>query len=829
MSNHDQSLQAASIHRQNGNFNEAARLYRSIIRQDPNNSDALHSLGIIEANAGNFSEAKPLLERSLSTAPGNIQLMENYAAILFRAGDYEPALEKCWQGLQLSPDSTALNYVAAASLFKLNRLHEALMQLDRLVANHSNHTQAIVLRSSVLARMQQYDAAIAGLDRILAITPGLAEAHMQKGTYYGLLERYDDALACYDRALALKPDFADALLGRANALLQLNQCEQALLAYDQVLMLKRDFAEAYVGRGNTLSELRRYDEALDTYDKGLVLKPDLANAWLGRGNLLLTLNRFDEAGKAFDNALSRHSELAEAWLGRGNLLLKLDRRNEALSAFNKALSIKPTLAGAWLGCGKLFYLHKYYDKALAAWEKALELKPDISTLGLPLRAKMHICDWEEFDAGCARVISSMMNGVPADPFAFVAIPSTSEEQLRCAQLWTSIHYPVAEAPIWKGERYDHDRIRVAYLSGEFHQHATSYLMAGVFEHHDRSRFQVIGISVGPDDESELRRRVQASFERFIDARDQSDEQVAKLVRELEIDLLIDLNGFTGGARVGVYTKRPAPIQLNYLGYPGTMGTPHFDYIVADRVLIPDESRQYYAEKVVYLPDTYQANDTKRSFSDNLVMREELGLPPAGFVFCCFNNNYKITPHTFNSWARILSAVKGSVLWLYEDNAKAADNLKKEASARGIESERLIFAKRLSLPEHLARHRAADLFLDTLPYNAHTTASDALWAGLPVLTCVGDTFAGRVGASLLNAIRLPELITTSSEAYERLAIELASDATKLKTIKEKLARNRLSTPLFDTKMFTRHIEAAYTEMWKRHKAGLAPDHIDVVGL
>jgi predicted O-linked N-acetylglucosamine transferase (SPINDLY family) len=407
---------------------------------------------------------------------------------------------------------------------------------------------------------------------------------------------------------------------------------------------------------------------------------------------------------------------------------------------------------------------------------------------------------------------------------FLTIPSSSAEQLQCAKLWIKNKFPRCDPPVWQGERYDHKRIRIAYLSADFYQHATAFLMAGMFECHDKSRFDLTAISFGPNDNSAMRQRLQASFDRFMDCDRYDDHQIADLVRSLEIDLLVDLKGFTTDSRTGICARRPAPIQVNYLGYPGTMGAEYMDYIIADRVVIPEHQRGCYSEKIAYVPNSYQVNDTKRAIADTALTRAQAGLPDGMFVFCSFNNNYKITPAVFDCWMRMLQQVEGSVLWLLEDNARAADNLRKEAVARGVNAERLIFAKRLPLAEHLARHRLADLFLDTLPCNAHTTASDALWAGLPVLTCRGETFAGRVAASLLHAIALPELIATTLAAYEQMAIDLARHPEKLTAIKRRLAENRLTTPLFDTELFTQHIEAGYTAMYERYQAGLPPDHI-----
>jgi predicted O-linked N-acetylglucosamine transferase (SPINDLY family) len=352
-------------------------------------------------------------------------------------------------------------------------------------------------------------------------------------------------------------------------------------------------------------------------------------------------------------------------------------------------------------------------------------------------------------------------------------------------------------------------------------------MAELFELHDKNQFELIGFSFGPIVNDDVRQRLLKSFDQFIEVGRKSDIEVIKLSRDLNIDIAVDLKGVTQDARTGIFAHRAAPIQVNYLGYPGTLGADYMDYIIADKTLISPELHSYYSEKVVYLPNSYQVNDRKRLISDRQFTRQDLGLPEQGFVFCCFNNNYKILPTTLEGWMRILKAVEGSVLWFLQDNLWVAQNLKKEAKNRGIDAQRLVFAERMPLPDHLARHRLADLFLDTFPYNAHTTTSDALWAGLPVLTLIGQSFASRVAASLLNTIGLPELIANTQEEYEALAIELALNTKRLADIKLKLAKNRLSTPLFNTPLFTKNLEAAYIQMYERHHSGLEPDHISIV--
>jgi protein O-GlcNAc transferase len=580
--------------------------------------------------------------------------------------------------------------------------------------------------------------------------------------------------------------------------------------------------------GLILKALNRPHEALERFNQALSINANVAETWNNRGTIFNDLKRYDDAIADFNKAIAFQQNYAEAFYNKGKSLAELNRYDEAFAAFDKALALKPDLAEAWVGRGNAFNELKRYEEAFIAYDKAFGLEPDLTGVeGARLHAKMHLCHWINFNAECKRLISSVRNrNANTPPFPFLAIPSSPEDQLQCARLWVAETFSPSQNVIWRGERYNHDRIRLAYLSADFHQHAISYLTAGLFDCHDKSRFEVTAVSLGTDDNSEMRQRLKSSFEHFIDAETFSDDQIANLVRSSEADIVVDLMGFTEKSRTGIFARRPAPTQVNYLGYPGTMGAEYIDYIIADEIVIPENQREFYSEKIVLLPNSYQANDAKRSIVDRAFTRGELGLPLTGFVFCCFNNAFKITPHVFDSWMRIMKQVDGSVLWLISDNVTASHNLKQEAAARGVNPERLVFANRMSPPDHLARHRLAGLFLDTLPYNAHTTASDALWAGLPVLTLLGKPFAGRVAASLLNSAGLPELITTTPEAYEQMAVDLATHPEKMASIKHKLAVNRLTTPLFDTGLFTKHIEAAYTAMYERHRAGLLPDHIVV---
>jgi len=576
-----------------------------------------------------------------------------------------------------------------------------------------------------------------------------------------------------------------------------------------------------------LSDSGNDKDALTHHKKAVALDPNNPEAWLSYGKTATNLARFEDALSCFNKALSLRPNYAEAAVNKGATLKELKRCEEAIAFAEQALMINPNLAEAWSNKGGALKELKRYDEAIVHYDKALTLKPDIDWVsGDLLHMNMKICSW----SGLAESLGDISKKVAANekvinPFVLLALNDNAVLHKKSAEIYIQSRYlfnPIL-GPILKHS--NSQKIRVGYFSADFKNHPVAYLIAELFELHDRSQFETYAFSLMAADD-EMRGRLHRVFDHFIDAEKMSDLAIAQHARDLDIDIAIDLSGLTEGSRTGIFRYRAAPIQVNYLGYPGTMGADYIDYIIADKTLIPTELQSCYSEKVVYLPNSYQTNDRQRIISDKQFTRQELGLPENGFVYCCFNNNFKILPATFERWMRILKAVEGSILWLFQDNSWAVENLKKEAKKQGIASDRLVFAERLPLPEHLARHRQADLFLDTLPYNAHTTTSDALWSGLPVLTLMSKSFASRVAASLLNAIGLPELITSTQEEYEALAIELALNPNKLADIKSKLANNRLVAPLFDTPLFTKNLEAAYLTMYRQYQADLLPEHISI---
>jgi predicted O-linked N-acetylglucosamine transferase (SPINDLY family) len=635
------------------------------------------------------------------------------------------------------------------------------------------------------------------------------------------------AVGLCKQALHHAPELPEAWYNLGVALRGLGNRAEAIAALERARSRTLNTADAQNNIGLQLIELRALAEAERCLDRALVLTPHYAFAHSNMGKLRVKQQRFDDAESSFRKAIQLQPDLAVAYVNLGGALNSKRDFVAADAACRKATELDPRLPDAWRNRANALAGLKHYGAAAECCERCLELDPNAKFIrGAMLHNRMKICDWASFERDLDQLLQSIEKDEKASyPFPVLGLTGDPASQRRAAEVYAADEFPPNPdlGPIAKRSR--HDRIRVGYYSADFRNHVVSILMAEVFELHDKSRFDLFGFAFGPESQDEMRQRVSAAFGTFMDVRNKSDREIAELSRELEIDIAIDLGGFTEGCRMGIFSMRAAPIQVSYIGYLGTVGTPYIDYLIADRTIVPREQRLHYTEKIACIP-SYQANDSKRLVSDRIFTREELGLPSNGFVFCNFNNNYKITLSTFGGWMRILKEVDGSVLFLYADNDASASNLRKEAERRGIDASRIVFGARLPTPEYLARYRVVDLFLDTHPYNAGTTASDALWLGVPLVTYMGESFASRVAASLLNAIGLPELITTSQEEYEGLAVELATSPQKLARIREKLATNRLSTLLFDTPVFTRNLEAVYTSMYERQRADLPPEDIDI---
>jgi len=604
------------------------------------------------------------------------------------------------------------------------------------------------------------------------------------------------------------------LLQEGLALHRRGAVEEAAARYADVLRADPANADALYYLALISCQHGRFAEGAELARKSLASDPNQARSHVILGRAQHALGSHGDALSSFDRAIALSPDLAPAHANRADVLSKIGRNAEALDSYDRALALAPDSVADWMNRGVALIALNRHDEAAASFDRGYALDPAFAQAddfrAPRLLSKLRVCDWTNVAAETAELLAMVGAGKPLSvPYAIVFIAASPAEQLRCAQRY--VQEQPAHPPLWQGEVYGHDRIRVAYLSADFNEHPTAYLTAGLFEQHDRSRFEITALAFGRNDKSPSRRRLEAAFEHFIDVADRSDREIAELMRRAEIDIAVDLMGFTKDNRLGVLARRAAPVRVNYLGYPGTTGAPYMDYILADATIIPTDHQAFFAERVVRIPGTYQINDNRRAIGRRTPTRGECGLPQGAFVFCCFNNPQKITPEMFDIWMRLLRAIEGSVLWLIADNAKAAANLRLQAEQRGVAPQRLIFAPKAGVADHLARLRLADLCLDTLPCNAHTTASDALWAGLPVLTCLGETFAGRVAASLLKAIGLDELIAATLAEYEALALRLARDPAYLATLKDRLIRNRDGSALFDTQSATRHIETAYQTM------------------
>lgn len=594
----------------------------------------------------------------------------------------------------------------------------------------------------------------------------------------------------------------------------------------RALQLAPEVSEAWYQLGVASGGLGKRSAALGALEKARIRtlgSPDAQNA-IGLAFVALAAAR--EAEPCFRRAQALAPEAPDGWCNLGKLRAEQRRFAEAEALFRAASERQPDNPALHVNLGGALFEQARYDAAGDAFARALELEPQAEfVLGRFLHARAKGCDWRGFAAGVERLRADGARGARvSDPFTALALVDDPALHRRLAESWVSAHCPprdglppfAAGAPLGAG-----GRLRIGYFSADFHDHATTWLMAGLLEQHDRERFEIVAFSFGPDHDDTMRRRVVAACDRFIDVRAESDRAVAERARALGIDIAVDLKGYTADCRPGIFAWRAAPLQVSFLGYPGTTGASYLDYVVADPVVIPPDGEAHFSEAVARMPACYQVNDSTRRIAGRAFMRDEAGLPAEAFVYCCFNSNYKILPEIFDAWMRILGRVDGSVLWLFRDNAVAESGLRRAAAERGVDPARLVFAGRLPLAEHLARLRLADLFLDTLPCNAHTTASDALWAGVPLLTRRGAAFAGRVAASLLTAVGLPELIVDQAEDYEALAIALATDRPRLAALRQRLEANLPTAPLFDTTAFTRGLEALYGKMVERRQAGLPP--------
>ena len=770
---------------------------------------------------GEFKRAEQVARQILAVQPSDPNLIQLLAAALVAQSQADAAADLLDKLVRSGFRAGEVLYNLGTALMMAGRHDEAAQRLGQAAeANPRNPDYQNNLGLALLMARRHREAEGA-FERACSLRPNWPAAVFNRGRARAIQGRHQEALDDYSRATGSSKSVPpELLLSMGFSLHALGRSTEALETYDRLLAVEPGSAEAHNDRGSILFDLKRPSDALAAYSHALALKPKFPDAWGNRGNALLELRRPSEALASFDQAVAIKPDLVAGHHGRGIALTRLDRVAEAIASFDRALTIDPGNANTHHCRGNALQQQGCLDEALASYSRALTSKPD-ATPSLTSCAYMAlcICDWTTLEGLRADWLASCrlpsFNGAC---FPVLLVSDDPALHLAAARSHVSNNLRAVSKDSGTVAARGDGKLRIGYLSADFGKHPVASLIAELIEVHDRSRFSVYGFAASIDDQSSMRRRLGNAFDAFIDVAGAADDELVEIVRKAKIDILVDLGGHTHNNRLMALAERPSPVQVTYLGYPGTTGAPFIDYAIVDKFVIAPGEDKHFTEKLVYLPDCYQANDRKRAVSDRVFSRKECGLPQNAFVFCCFNHPNKFSGTVFDVWTRILRAVPESVLWLLEANSCATENLRKEARARNIEPGRLIFAPKMEAADHLARMQLADLFLDTWPYNAHTTASDALWVGLPLITYSGRSFASRVAGSLLQSVGMPELVTYSTADYEALALRLASAPGAITALRGKLRANVATEPLFDTDRFRRHIEAAFLQMWDRHRAG-----------
>jgi predicted O-linked N-acetylglucosamine transferase (SPINDLY family) len=832
----------------------AARLCGEVLSDAPGQRDALHLLGVVRLAGGDASEAASLIRKALDGGAPDAAMLENLGSAHLVLRNYARAETLFRDALALGVSHGSLYMrlgIALASQGKLadavTALQEAAarspgvpdvhLNLGNTLAERGQPEEALACYNRVLALQPDHPAAhfnlgnlhrIAGrlkeaelaYKRVLAVVPNDADVHNNLGLVHELQLKLDEAAASYRQALALAPGHIHALSNLGNVLRTQGRLDEAAAYCEKALAARPDFVDALINLGTVRAEQHRLEDAETLYARALRINPRNADASRNLGTLYRGQGRMDEAIASYRRALEREPAHAPIHLDLGRTYLDVGDPATASACFRHALDLRPDDVEASCGLAEALKLQGKLDEAAVSYERTLAREPrHLQALSGLLHIRQHMCSWNELEQHWKRLRDELTaaNDGRVSPFSVLSLPSTPAEQLACAEAWARRNFePLSGARPALGfdfsQRRARDKLRIGYLAWGFHRHATGYWTPELLELHDRSRCEVLAYCHGPDDGSDIRARIRSASDRFVEISRESHFAAARRIYDDGVDVLVDLTGYTLGGRQQIAALRPAPVQVNWF-YPGTMGTTCMDYFIADPYTVPPELDRFFTERVVRLPDCYMITDRKRPVSEHTPSRAECGLPDAATVFCCFNQAYKILPDVFASWMRIMKAVPGSALWLLESNRWATENLRRAATEQGVAGERIVIAPHLPMSGHLARYRIADLALDTFPYTSHTTASDALWVGCPLVTRMGNTFASRVAGSVLINAGMRELVADGAESCERLAIELANSPGKLQEIRRKLQASRDSCALFDTPRFVRNLESAYEAMFK----------------
>lgn len=777
-----------------GRWPESQVAHKRVLARNPRHSPTLHHLGLIAFKSGQAREAIDALRLALEVEPQYAEARLNLAVILKLQGELAEALTECRRVVDRDPNSAAAN----AEL------------------------------GNILKDLGQHADAITSYRRALAFNPGSIPAQSNLALCLFETRQVAEVVEICRKILLQNPSHTISRKLQIRALAALGRMPETQRAIDELasdaaerIQLLSDAAIGLHNAGHSLEGVTMLRDALRR-------TPDAVDLHLMLGTILNDTGRLDEAFDALKQGLDRDPSRASGYITLGYVLLGQGAMDGSIQALQHACTLEPELTAAHYALGAVLRVTSRFDEARAALERAIACDPRAIDARLALtNVRRSMCDWDGLDAEEDECIAEIRaSGRPVTPFLLLGMNVTNDDMRACGERYTRDLTTKAPCSIlnlpYQIQVKASEKIKIGYLSSDYGHHATSILIAEVLEMHDRDKFEIIGYCHSPEDGSPLRSRVSAAFDKFVPVHNLDHYTAAGRIRADGVEILVDLKGYTRGARQEILALRPAPVQVSYLGYPGTTGASYLDYVLADAIVAPMAHQPDYSEKIVHLGTCYQPNDRQRKIDPHPVTRADCGLPEEGFVFCSFNNTFKLNRTFFAIWMELLKQVPGSVLWLLQKTPEVRANLKREAFAHGVDPNRIVFADQMPNDRHLARHAAADLFLDSLPCTAHTTASDALWAGLPLLTCLGSTFAGRVAASVLDAVGLPELIAPSVSDYAKTALRLAQNPDEIGALRAKLSANRTTSPLFDTPNYVRALEQSYTHMSQRYRSGRPPE-------
>lgn len=821
-------LKQAIAHHQNNNFSEAEKFYADVLKIDPRNFDALHNLGLLKFSQNKFEAAEPLFKKAILVNGNHYMAYFNLGNTQRGLQKLEDAINSFKKTLSLSPNFIDGLMNLGVTFKEANQTEQALICYEKALAINPGNSAIHFNKGNAEKNSELYEEALISFNKVVEIEPSRQDAYVSCAIVLINLERYEEALERCNQAILLNSSYAEAFLIKGNALMELQKTADASMCYEKAIEINPSYAEAYLNKGNVLRIFGKYQEAIQTYEKAIECKGNYYEAYLALGRTYAKNNEITKALEIFSAVIELDGDYPETYLAIAGVLEEDKKIDEAINFYKLASQKSPNDAEALFNLGRLqaFPLKKY-DEALITFEKVYQLSPDLSSLANIINTKMQTANWYDVADQLKLATSGNLGAKGLNPFN--ALSYTDDPKFHLAVAKSRFEEEIISQSSFKTKEFlQKTKIRVGYFSADFKTHPVGRIMVNIIENHDRELFEIYGFSLQKDDPNDpIRVCLANSFDKLIHLEALSDLAAIAVAQDLDLDIAIDLSVYTGGCRPTIFAARVAPIQVNYLGFTGSTAAPYIDYIMADKIVIPEDDKDHFTEKVAYLPSPYMANNLDRLLPDIFLKRSDFHLPDDAFVFCCFNNAYKFTKDYLLLWSTILHKVENSVLWIAKNNDFFKKNILIEFGNQGIDINRIIFADYAAdHVAHIARLSLADLFLDTFPFCAQSTALDSVNAGLPILTRPGRSFTSRVSSSILSALDCPELITQSDEEYISMAVELASEPELLLQIRNKIKINFSKSSLGKVSLSTRNIENAYKHMHQRYLNNLSPDHFSV---